>query len=36
MVTDSRCEVFPFGPAPYLSDRQLEEAMGMLGEVVAR
>ena len=34
VATDSRGEVLRFGPAPYLSDRQLEDAMGMLGEVV--
>jgi kynureninase len=32
--TDARGEVFRLGPAPYLSDRQLQDAMGMLGEVV--
>jgi selenocysteine lyase/cysteine desulfurase len=31
--TDSRGDVLRFGPAPYLSDRQLRDAMGMLGEV---
>lgn len=33
VLTDHRGEVLRIGPAPYLSDRQLEEAMGMLGEV---
>ena len=32
--TDARGEVLRFGPAPYLSDRQLTDAMGILGEVV--
>jgi kynureninase len=31
--TDARGEVLRLGPAPYLSDRQLGEAMGLLGEV---
>jgi kynureninase len=32
--TDARGEVFRLGPAPYLSDRQLRDAMGLVGEVV--
>jgi kynureninase len=32
--TDSRGEVLRFGPAPYLSDRQLRDAMAALGEAV--
>jgi kynureninase len=32
--TDARGEVLRLGPAPYLSDRQLLDAMGLLGEVV--
>jgi selenocysteine lyase/cysteine desulfurase len=32
--TDSRGEVLRLGPAPYLSDRQLRDAMGLLGEAV--
>jgi kynureninase len=32
--TDSRGEVLRLGPAPYLSDRQLRDAIGLLGEVV--
>jgi selenocysteine lyase/cysteine desulfurase len=32
--TDSRGEHLRFGPAPYLSDSQLETAMGTLGKVV--
>jgi kynureninase len=32
--TDARGEVLRLGPAPYLSDRQLRDAMRMLGEVV--
>jgi len=31
--TDARGEVIRFGPAPYLSDTQLRDAMGLLGEV---
>jgi selenocysteine lyase/cysteine desulfurase len=31
--TDSRGDVLRFGPAPYLSDRQLIDAVGILGEV---
>jgi kynureninase len=31
--TDSRGEVLRLGPAPYLSDRQLRDAMGVLGAV---
>ena len=34
VMTDARGEVLRFGPAPYLSDRQLRDAMGVLGEVV--
>ena len=30
---DHRGEVLRLGPAPYLSDRQIEEAMGILGEI---
>ncbi len=32
--TDSRGEILRLGPAPYLSDRQLEAAMAVLGELV--
>jgi len=32
--TDARGDVLRLGPAPYLSDRQLEDAIGLLGEVV--
>jgi kynureninase len=32
--TDARGEVLRLGPAPYLSDRQLRDAVGHLGEVV--
>jgi kynureninase len=32
--TDARGEVLRLGPAPYLSDRQLRDAMGLLAEVV--
>jgi kynureninase len=31
--TDSRGDVLRLGPAPYLADRQLRDAMGLLGEV---
>jgi kynureninase len=33
--TDSRGHYLRFGPAPYLSDRQLTDAMAALGEIVA-
>ena len=32
VFTDARGEVLRFGPAPYLSDRQLRDAMAALGE----
>jgi selenocysteine lyase/cysteine desulfurase len=32
--TDARGEALRLGPAPYLSDRQLRDAIGILGEVV--
>jgi kynureninase len=32
--TDARGEVLRLGPAPYLSDRQVRDAMGLVGEVV--
>jgi kynureninase len=32
VLTDARGTVLRFGPAPYLSDRQLESAMGLLAE----
>ena len=31
--TDARGDVLRLGPAPYLSDRQLQDAIGLLGEV---
>ncbi|GAB3455410.1 kynureninase/PvdN C-terminal domain-containing protein [Actinophytocola sediminis] len=34
VLTDSRGEYLRFGPAPYLSDEQLEQAMATLGELV--
>lgn len=34
--TDYRGAILRFGPAPYLSDRQLRDAIGILGEVVTR
>jgi kynureninase len=33
VLTDSRAEYLRFGPAPYLSDRQLADAMAALAEV---
>jgi kynureninase len=33
-MTDARGDVLRLGPAPYLSDAQLLEAVGLLGEVV--
>ena len=33
--TDYRGETLRLGPAPYLSDRQLEQAVGALQETVA-
>jgi selenocysteine lyase/cysteine desulfurase len=33
VVADARGDALRFGPAPYLSDRQLRNAMGLLGEV---
>jgi kynureninase len=33
VLTDARGEVLRFGPAPYLSDRQLRDAIAVLGEV---
>jgi kynureninase len=33
VMVDARGEVLRFGPAPYLSDRQLGDAMALLGEV---
>jgi kynureninase len=34
VATDFRGSILRLGPAPYLSDRQLETAMGLLGQVV--
>ncbi len=34
VLTDSRSDVLRLGPAPYLSDGQLDAAIGILGEVV--
>jgi kynureninase len=34
VLTDFRGDVLRFGPAPYLDDRQLHDAMGVLGTVV--
>ena len=33
VATDSRGDALRFGPAPYLSDRQLDDAMAALAEV---
>jgi len=35
VLTDSRGEYLRFGPAPYLSDEQLDEAVATLGEVIS-
>lgn len=35
VITDQRAGILRLGPAPYLSDRQLEEAMAALGRVIA-
>ncbi|HSC58018.1 MAG TPA: hypothetical protein VLC11_00535 [Gemmatimonadales bacterium] len=35
VLTDARGDVLRFGPAPYLTDRQLRDAMGVLGEAVS-
>jgi len=34
VLTDYRGEWLRLGPAPYLSDRQLEDAVGVLGAVL--
>lgn len=34
VATDSRGDILRLGPAPYLSDRQLEDAVAALCEVV--
>ena len=36
VMTDARGDALRFGPAPYLSDAQLRDAIGALGEVVRR
>ena len=36
VLVDTRGEVLRFGPAPYLSDQQLRDAIGKLGEVARR
>ena len=36
VLTDSRADILRLGPAPYLSDAQLEEAVAVLGEVAGR
>jgi kynureninase len=35
VLTDSRGEYLRFGPAPYLSDEQLDQAIATLGEVIS-
>jgi kynureninase len=35
VFTDHRGDTLRMGPAPYLSDRQIEEAMGILGEIAS-
>ena len=35
VLTDSRGPWLRFGPAPYLSDEQLETAIALLGEAVS-
>jgi kynureninase len=35
VMTDTRGDVLRFGPAPYLSDVQLRDAMGVLGEILS-
>ncbi|HEV7516912.1 MAG TPA: kynureninase, partial [Thermoanaerobaculia bacterium] len=35
VLTDHRNDVLRLGPAPYLSDTQLEDALGILGEVAS-
>ncbi|MCP3957108.1 MAG: kynureninase [bacterium] len=34
VLTDYRADKLRFGPAPYLSDAQLRDSMGLLGEVI--
>jgi selenocysteine lyase/cysteine desulfurase len=36
VMIDTRGDTLRFGPAPYLSDAQLRDAMGALGEIVGR
>jgi kynureninase len=36
VLTDSRGDVLRLGPAPYLSDDQLDAAVAALGEAVAQ
>jgi kynureninase len=36
VMIDTRGDVLRFGPAPYLSDAQLRDAIGVLGEIVRR
>ena len=34
VLTDYRGDLLRLGPAPYLSDKQLEQTIGILGELV--
>ena len=36
VLTDHRGTVLRMGPAPYVTDAQLEEAVGLLGEAAGR
>jgi hypothetical protein len=36
ILTDARGDILRFGPAPYLTDTQLRDAMAGLGEAVGR
>jgi kynureninase len=36
VLTDFRGEILRLGPAPYLSDAQLEQAMAELGKAVSK
>ena len=36
VLTDTRADWLRLGPAPYLADAQIEEAVGVLGSVAAQ
>jgi hypothetical protein len=36
VLTDSRGDMLRLGPAPYLSDRQLDQAMDILADVLGK